>query len=210
MIRPPGFAGAVFGTAALGDLRRDDAARERVSADLGVPSEWAYVNQVHGATVQVATHAGLLGDGDAIVVYRSGLPIMVATADCVPVVLEAEDAAAVVHAGWRGAIAGVLPGAVATMRGAGHPPVRAAIGPAIGPCCYEVGSEVAARFPGYVRETTWGTQSVDIPGFLAQQVDDLVDVWQAGECTYTSSRLYSYRRDATKQRQVTVAWLPGS
>ncbi len=191
MIRPPGFAGTAFGNAATGDLRRDPAARALVAAKLGIPPDWAYVNQVHGATVHEATHAGSLGDGDAIVAYRFGLPIMVATADCVPIVLEADGAVAVVHAGWRGAIAGVLPAAIATMRRAGHAPLRAAIGPAIGPCCYEVGPEVASCFPGFTRETTWGAESVDIPGFLAGQLGDLDDVWQAGECTYTSSRLNS-------------------
>jgi hypothetical protein len=210
MILPPGFAGAAFGTASDGDLRRDPPARSLAAAELGIPDGWAYLNQIHGSNVLEADRPGLLGDGDAIVTCQRGLPIMVATADCVPVVLEAADSVAVVHAGWRGARAGVLPAALAVMTGAGNPPVRAAIGPAIGPCCYEVGLEVTAEFPGHVEETTWGTPSVDLPGFLAAQLDDIADVWQSGECTYTSSRLNSWRRDGTEQRQVTVAWLPDS
>lgn len=207
MIRPPGFAGAVFGTAAWGDLRRDPAARSAVSAELGIPPRWAYLNQVHSAYVIVASRSGNLGDGDALVATTPELPIVVATADCVPVVLEAAQASAVVHAGWRGAAAGVLPAAVRTMNELGHPPTRAAIGPAIGPCCYEVGEEVAAHFPGHLATTTWGTRSVDIPGFLASQLND-VDVWRSAECTFSSDRLNSWRRNQTKERQVTVAWLP--
>jgi polyphenol oxidase len=210
MIRPPGFAGAAFGTSATGDLRKDAAERIRAASELGIPSEWAYLNQVHGATVLEATHPGLLGDGDAIVVYNPGIPVMVATADCVPVILEAKGAACVVHAGWRGASAGVLQAAIDTMAEAGQHPVRAAIGPAIGPCCYEVGEEVTAEFPGFVTQTTWGTTSVDIRAFLASQLEDLEEVWQSEECTYTSLRMSSWRRDSTKQRQVTVAWLPDS
>jgi copper oxidase (laccase) domain-containing protein len=91
----------------------------------------------------------------------------------------------------------------------GHEPQRAAIGPAIGPCCYEVGPEVTARFVGHVAQTTWGTASIDIPGFIEQQLAGL-EVWRSGECTYTSERLHSYRRDGTRQRQVAVAWLPTS
>lgn len=209
MIRPPGFVGAAFGTAALGDLRTDRAERERVAAQLGIPADWAYLNQVHGANVIEAAHPGLLGDGDAIVALVPGIPIMVATADCVPVIVEADGAVAVVHAGWRGAAAGVLPAALGALQAAGRRPLRAAIGPAIGPCCYEVGPEVAAEFLGFVAETSWGTRSVDLPGFLESQLSG-VEVWNERECTYTSSRMHSWRRDRTKHRQVAVAWLPDS
>jgi len=207
MIRPPGFAGAVFGTAEWGDLRRDPEARSAVSAELGISADWAHLNQIHSASVLVASRGGNLGDGDALVAVAPGQPIMVATADCVPVILEAANAAAVVHAGWRGAAAGVLRAALDAMSEMGHKPVRAAIGPAIGPCCYEVGEEVAALFPHHQGRTTWGTRSVDVPGFLASQLDDL-EVWRSCECTYTSEILNSWRRDHTQERQVTVAWLP--
>jgi YfiH family protein len=209
MIRPPGFAGAAFGTAADGDLRSDPAARRRVAAELGIAPDWAFLHQEHGTTVLMADAPGRSGNGDALVVTRSGLPIAVATADCVPIVVEADDAVAVVHAGWRGAVAGVLPAALEVLRQIGHEPIRAAIGPAIGPCCYEVGEEVAEQFPGFVAKTSWETTSVDIPSFVVSQLAGL-EVWSAGECTYTSERMYSWRRDKTRHRQVTVAWLPDS
>ena len=207
MIRPPGFAGVVFGTAAWGDLRRDPAGRAAVAAQLGVPSEWAYLNQVHGAAIITATDGGNRGDGDALVTTRPRLPLIVATADCVPIAIEAEGAVAVVHAGWRGAVAGVLRAALETLNREGFTPRRAGLGPAIGPCCYEVGDEVAEHFPDHVATTTWGTTSVDIPGYLATQLSN-IDVWQSDVCTYTSSHMNSWRRDRTKERQVTVAWLP--
>lgn len=207
MIRPPGFAGAAFGIAASGDLRSDAERRRRVAADLGISEDWAFVHQVHGATVVEAKDGGRLGDADAIIVRRAGLPIAVATADCVPIVIESAGAAAVVHAGWRGALAGIVPATLAALGAIGHEPRRAAIGPAIGPCCYEVGDEVAERFPGFVAETTWGTRSIDIPAYVAQQLAGL-ELWRSMECTFTSERLYSWRRDATEQRQVAVAWLP--
>ena len=106
MIRPPGFAGAAFGTARSGDLRVDHVGRASVSAALGIAPDWAFVKQVHGARVIEAVTAGDLGEADAIVTYSPGLPIAVATADCVPVVIESEEAVGVVHAGWRGAAAG--------------------------------------------------------------------------------------------------------
>ncbi len=207
-MRPPGFAGAAFGTNLTGDLRIDAANRDLVSRGLGIAADWAFVRQVHGCRVVEARLPGDLGEADAIYVQRSGLPIAVATADCVPVIVEAHRAAAVVHAGWRGAAAGVVPAALDALRAAGHQPLRAAIGPAIGPCCYEVGAEVTDRFPGFAAETTWGSPSVDIPGFVADQLVGL-EVWRSDECTYTSPGLHSWRENQTEQRQVAVAWLPG-
>lgn len=209
MIRPPHFKGVVFGTAAWGDLRRNRELRKSVSADLGLPEDWAYLNQVHGAVVRCIDSAGNHGDGDALVTTEEMLPLMVATADCVPVAIEAYGAVALVHAGWRGAIAGVLPAALSALSRLGLDPQRAAIGPAIGPCCYEVGDDVAAQFPGHADQTTWGTTSVDIPGFLASQLAG-IETWRSEQCTFTSSAMHSWRRDHNEERQVTVAWLPKS
>jgi YfiH family protein len=209
MIRPPGFAGAAFGTAESGDLRRDGDRRAHVAKELGIPADWAYLNQVHGATVRHAERPGNMGAGDAIFSLSPEVPVLVATADCVPVILEADTAVAVVHAGWRGAAAGVLPKTLRVLRAAGHEPLRAAIGPAIGPCCYEVGEEVAASFAGFRSSTTWGAESIDIPAYLANQLVG-VDVWRSDECTFTSERMNSWRRDHTDRRQVAVAWLPSN
>ncbi len=209
MIRPPGFAGAAFGTTASGDSRSDAVRRAAISDELGIPADWAFVHQVHGTRVLEAIVPGSLGDADAIFTAAGNVPIAVATADCVPVIIEASTAVSVIHAGWRGAAAGVVMAALEYMIDRGHEPQRAAIGPAIGPCCYEVGPEVTARFVGHVAQTTWGTASIDIPGFIEQQLAGL-EVWRSGECTYTSERLHSYRRDGTRQRQVAVAWLPTS
>jgi YfiH family protein len=209
MIRPPGFEGVVFGTAAWGDLRRDHRGRADVSAGLGLPEGWAYLNQVHGAAVRCVASAGNHGDGDSLVTTREMLPLMVATADCVPVAIEADGAVALVHAGWRGAIAGVLPATISVLSRKGLAPLRAAIGPAIGPCCYEVGDDVASRFPEHVATTTWGSTSIDVPGFLASQLTG-IEIWRSDQCTFTSSDLHSWRRDHNEERQVTVAWLPKS
>ncbi|MDX2344286.1 MAG: polyphenol oxidase family protein [Acidimicrobiia bacterium] len=206
MIQPPGFAGVAFGDADSGDLRVDHRRREAIAADLGISSDWAFAHQVHGTGILEASRSGNLGDGDAIVTYDPTIPAAIATADCVPIVIEADGAVAVVHAGWRGAVDGIIPAALAKLRSSGHKPRRAAIGPAIGPCCYEVGSDVADLFPGYVAKTTWGSVSVDISAFLERQLAEL-EVWRSSQCTFTTPDLHSWRRDHTRQRQVTVAWL---
>lgn len=209
MILPGGFRGAAFGTAGEGDLRKDGPARRAAARSLGIPTDWATVTQVHGARVVEAETAGELGEADAIITRRPGLPAAVATADCVPVIIEAEDAVAVVHAGWRGAAAGVVQATVERLNRLGSAPMRAAIGPAIGPCCYEVGPEVVARFRHHSGTTSWGTPSVDLAGFVADALDGL-EIWASGACTYTSEELHSHRRDNTPLRQVAVGWLPNA
>lgn len=140
---------------------------------------------------------------------RIGLPIAVKTADCLPIVLEAERAVAVVHAGWRGVAAGVLAAAVGAMHATDHVPVRAAIGPSIGPCCYEVGPEVAAEI-GFPAVTTWGTPGVDLWAAAAAHLEKLEvnSVWTAGVCTMCGEDFNSHRADGTAHRQAGIGWLP--
>lgn len=109
-------------------------------------------HQVHGATVVEAVacrDAPRPPDADAIVSAVPGLPVAVVTADCVPVLfaVPAGTAVAAVHAGWRGLAAGVVTAAVGTLArvsGVDPPELVAAIGPHIGPCCYEVDEPVLA------------------------------------------------------------------
>lgn len=206
MIVPPGFTGVAFGTAREGDARTDDEARSRFAA-IGVPAHWAYVSQVHGASVRFADQPGHAGEGDAILTNQPGLAITVATADCVPVAVEGRGFAAIIHAGWRGMVAGVIPATLAAIARRGWIPERAAIGPAIGACCYEVGDDVLVHFDGHRSTTRWGAASVDLVGAVTAELGDLV-AWVSDRCTMTDDDLYSYRRDRTKHRQVAVAWLP--
>ena len=206
MIRPPGFRGAAFGTAADGDGRHDPEARQRISGALGVPADWAYLHQVHGSRVREATSPGLQGDGDALFTTVFRLPLAVGTADCVPVILEGPGGTGLAHMGWRGAAAGVVAALRAAMEAAGAAPVRAAVGPGIGPCCYEVGAEVLAALSAFQARTRRGTASVDLSAAAASGLAGL-EVWKAGLCTCCGSGFHSYRRDATRRRQVAVAWL---
>ena len=207
MIRPGTVPGVVFGTASDGDARRDERARRRLSAAAGVVPDWAWMRQVHGATVVCATAAGVLGEADAAYTKVPGLPLAVGTADCFPIVLVGDGIVGIAHAGWRGAADGVVRTLRAAMTAAGGAPNAAAIGPGIGPCCFEVGAEVAARLPGCEALTTWGTMSVDLRRAIRRDLAGL-DVWVAESCTMSDDGFHSYRRNGTTERQVTVAWIP--
>ncbi|MDP9000880.1 MAG: polyphenol oxidase family protein, partial [Myxococcota bacterium] len=112
--------------------------------------------QVHGSRV-VEADAPPGTEADAIVARSTRaapqaiIAVGVRVADCVPVLIAAAKSGdvAAVHAGWRGVVAEVVPAAVKALGGG---PVFAAIGPCIGACCFEVGSDVAARIAGTCKE----------------------------------------------------------
>jgi purine-nucleoside/S-methyl-5'-thioadenosine phosphorylase / adenosine deaminase len=118
--------------------------RRRLAAAAGAdPERLSWPRQMHGAGVVRANGRG--AEADAIWTDERGLGLVVVTADCLPIALvrtAGEPGVCLVHAGWRGLAEGVVEAAVAAVGG----PVAAVVGPGIGPCCYEVGPEVAERF----------------------------------------------------------------
>ena len=115
------------------------------------PARFPTWKQVHGVRIAEArAPRDALGECDGIVSFAAGQPIAVTTADCVPVLAARADGGAVaaLHSGWRGTLAGAAGALVAELRRRGEDPRRwsAAVGPAIGPCCYEVGPELADGF----------------------------------------------------------------
>jgi polyphenol oxidase len=207
MIQPPGGDGVAFTGAGDGDQRSDAGAREQVSGALGITPRWAWVRQVHGNGVREAVSPGDHGEADALWTTVRQLPLAVFTADCFGVVLRAPDAVGVAHAGWRGVSSGVVPALFDSMAGAGHRPRTAFIGPGIGPCCFEVGAEVAAAFEDDTTVTTWGSTSVDLVAAIRSQISGL-ELSEIGSCTRHDEQWLSYRRDGTAPRQVTLGWLP--
>lgn len=198
--------------AAIAQNRRVFSAAVGVDASL-VRTVW----QVHGTTVARIHDLDdedmpVLGwdddlhpfDGDGLVSLGSH-PMAVCVADCAGVVIAGEIGLAVVHAGWRGVVAGILENAIEPLTGT----VRAAIGPAIGPCCFEVSQEVADQFsPANVLDNG-GRPHVNLAAevryrLLAAGVAQ-VDVLDA--CTKCTPEHYSYRGDGgTTGRQCVLAW----
>ena len=127
-----------------------------LKADLLVTPE-----QVHGAAIARVTaneagrgakkYSDAIAKTDALITNEPGLPLMLCFADCTPIILldPENKAVGIAHGGWRGTVARIAQKTVLRMQqefGTDPKKVLAGIGPAIGPCCYEVGSEVAAKF----------------------------------------------------------------
>jgi YfiH family protein len=208
------FTGRPHGDLAVGQpaatLRARRAAVPRVPG-----AEWTWLHQQHGAEVVVARapgeHAG--ARADAVVTTTPGVVVAVHTADCAPVALVADRGVAVVHAGWRGLLAGVLARTVEVMADEGVPPHHAVLGPTIRPRCYEFGAEARAplveRFGETVASTTaWGTPALDLPAGVAAALAEVdVTVTDHGVCTACSPVHWSHRARGDVARQALVAWI---
>ena len=110
------------------------------------PDRLVHNRQVHSAAVHRARAERRGHPGDGLWTDEPGTPLLGMSADCLPIAIvrrEGARALAVLHAGWRGLTAGIVAEGVAAL---GDGAKAAIVGPAIGPCCYEVGAEVAVRF----------------------------------------------------------------
>lgn len=179
------------------------------------PGPWTWLRQVHGAdVVTVASPGAWAGSAaDAAVTATAGVTLAVQTADCAPVLLLADGAVGVVHAGWRGLLAGVVEATAAALAELGTPPTAAVLGPCIRPRCYAFGEaeldEVAARYGDTVRaRTADGAPALDLAAGIAAACAGLgLALDDAGTCTACSPRHWSYRARADAGRQALVAWI---
>jgi YfiH family protein len=192
-----------------GSLEAPEASRRRVAAVLAAHGRLLLLRQVHGATVLEAPWEGR-PEGDAAVAARAGLLLGIVTADCLPVLLvdPVGRRVAAAHAGWRGTVAGVTAAAVRTLIVAGSRPsdLLAALGPSIGPCCYEVGDELPEAFgpegAHFFRPGPRGRPHLDVRAANVHQLEAAGlsphRIHHVDDCTMCHPELYySYRRDVT-------------
>ncbi|WP_332654539.1 peptidoglycan editing factor PgeF [Brevundimonas sp.] len=186
--------------------------RRRVAAHLGgTADDIAACYQIHSAVTRVA-EAGWKGErpeGDAVVAAAPGVICAVLTADCAPVLLADAEAGVVgaAHAGWKGALGGIIHSTVASMEALGARPARmvAVIGPCIARESYEVGADFQDRFdhhdPGSGRFFAPGAgpdkRLFDLPGYVLWRLEQagVADAAWTGDDTRTDpARFYSNRR----------------
>ena len=215
--RQGGVSSGIYASLNCGPGSRDPAAnvaanRARVAELLGAePGRLVTVFQKHSADAVVATGPwnGATPEADAIVTKTPGLAIGILTADCAPVLFCDGEAGVIgaAHAGWKGALGGVIEATIEAMRKLGATPERivAAVGPTISQDAYEVGSEFVARFGAedpessafFATDEVSGEPHFDLPGYVGERlaragVGSIADL---GHCTYCEeTRLFSYRR----------------
>jgi polyphenol oxidase len=221
--RQGGVSGGAYESLNLGALTEDEPQnvtenRRRACGAIGADAETATMAwQHHGAEVTRAEPRGIVTPGtpfercDGLWSDELGQAMMLLTADCLPVAIArangANPALAILHVGWRGLLAGIVD---AGARALGGGPLAAVIGPGIGPCCYEVGDEVAepfrARYGDVVRDgrlDLWTAAERALCEAGAEQVE------RTDLCTYCHPDLFfSHRRDRGRTgRQGVVAFI---
>lgn len=217
-----GVSDSPYDSLNLGILTEDDPEsvienRERFVAALGIePDDVLVGHQVHGAAL--AAHAGQPATGsftrpkgdlpkvDGHVTAEPGLAPLVFVADCLPVALSGLGGVAMLHCGWRGLAAGIVAQGVEAIEA-----TSAAIGPGIGPCCYEVGDEVLeafSRLDGVAEGKMLDLAEVTRQLLGAAGVTEIIS---ADLCTSCESELFfSHRRDAGHTgRQAGIVWREG-
>ena len=216
--RQGGVSQGIYASLNCGLGSNDDAGnvlenRRRIADHLGGTSgAIVTLYQEHGTTAREVTSLparDALPHADAVVSTTPGLVIGVLTADCAPVLLADAEArvVAAAHAGWRGALNGIVESAVREMErlGARRDGIHGAVGPCIGQNAYEVGPEFEAEFlkadPGhqefFVRQSETARSHFDLPGFVLRRLHDarVAHAVSLATCTCENESLFfSYRR----------------
>lgn len=203
---------------ATGDDPQTVAANRKLVADAIDLPHLFILKQVHSARVVTVTEpqTGPRIEADALVTDRPGIALAILTADCTPILLADAEAGIIgaAHAGWRGAVDGIMANTVSAMVELGADPARivAAIGPTISGPNYEVGPQFMADFlalhPGgarYFSTPAGKREHFDLPAFVIDQLEaaGIARVERVGGCTYASPERYFSHRYATHQGTTT-------
>ncbi|TVQ65657.1 MAG: peptidoglycan editing factor PgeF [Balneolaceae bacterium] len=164
----------------------------------------ALARQVHGTEIKEVEQDGIYENVDGMITTEPGLILGIQVADCAAVLVADEVAgvAGAFHAGWRGAISGIVPEGIAAMENAGGsiPNFKVYISPCISATQFEVGEEVSSQFPEKFRLENKGKKPrVDLKGYLVDQLKSSgiheSNIEMDPLCTFTETSLYSYRRE---------------
>lgn len=208
------FASLNLGRKSGDDVTRADENRRIACEAIGADVEKLALNfQVHSDRVLKAA-PGMRGEhADGLWTDEPGLPILAMSADCLPVAIARVDTApavAVLHVGWRGLLAGVVAAGARTLGGSA---LAAAIGPGIGPCCYEVGEEVATPFRERFGDDVVRAGRLDLwtSAERALHAAGVERVDRFDRCTFCEPEtFFSHRRDAGRTgRQGVIAYVAG-
>ena len=181
-----------------------DENRRRACAEVGADAELLTLNrQRHSATVHRAEPASRGVPGDGLWSDQPGLPMVALSADCLTIAVARANgdrpALAVLHAGWRGLLEGIVEAGCAAL---GEGKLAAAVGPAIGPCCYEVGPEVAEPFERRFGAGLVNGRKLDLwtAAERALHAAGCADVHRFDLCTFCNADLFFSERRTGKPR----------
>jgi YfiH family protein len=195
------------------DIQNVIANRQLLCDELQLQREPYWLDQVHGSRV-VEAGSELLPRADGIFTMQPGHPIAILVADCLPIFMCDKQGTCIgaVHAGWKGLAGGVISSMVDKL--GSDRELIAWLGPAIGPCHYDVGSDVIEAFEAgaglsvtLVEESHWKMDLWETATHQLQQLG-IHEVHGGGICTHCHARdFFSYRRDGVTGRNAALIWI---
>ena len=214
------------GDMAINDLKTREKSIQEASlslvehnAGLVIPTSqhWSFLTQVHGSkNIEVKENGSVLGlEGDALFTAQERKVLTIQVADCVPIALTSNcGAIALIHAGWKGLLNGVIENASETLQKGFPGDQLAVVGPHIGVCCYEYGRKDLDSFiemfgTSVVGVTNSSVDSLDLMAIVRVILEKrgIELAYKDGSCTSCDSKFWSYRSSGTQKRQSLFAWI---
>jgi len=192
----------------VGDRSDDVAINRELLGTMLSQSAPVFMNQVHGnEVVEVSSETNLLVTADALITREPGLPLVVLTADCLPILISSSVVVGAVHAGRKGVLNGVIGRAVTAMRALGGVELVASIGPAICSECYEVDRKMYEDAIKMVPElaTSPAKHCLNLLSGAKSQLESYgIKISSVDICTSHNLNFFSYRRGAKTGRSAGV------
>ena len=196
MIRSKNLNNAFFSSAKDGSL-------EEILENVGFQNQFATMDQTHSSEIAFADSC-ISYKCDGIYTDKIKLPLVVKTADCVPILMESSKGVSATHAGWRGLEKSIFEKSIAIHEISS---LKISIGPHARKCCYEVGVEFLDKFNKSINKIE-GKYYLDLTKNIKQfALENNINLEDTGECTICSKEYFSYRKNKTSERQFSFIWI---
>ena len=196
MIRSKNLNNAFFSSAKDGSL-------EEILENVGFQNQFATMDQTHSSEITFAD-SYISYKCDGIYTDKIKLPLVVKTADCVPILMESSKGVSATHAGWRGLEKSIFEKSVAIHEISS---LKISIGPHARKCCYEVGVEFLEKFNKSINKIK-GKYYLDLTKNIKQfALQNNINLEDTGECTICNKEYFSYRKNKTSERQFSFIWI---
>ena len=196
MIRSQNLNNAFFSSA-------NDGSLEDILETIGFKNQVATMDQTHSSEIEFAD-SNISYKCDGIYTNKIKLPLVVKTADCVPLLMESSKGVSAIHAGWRGLEKSIFEKSIDIHE---ITSLKISIGPHARKCCYEVGVEFLEKFNksiNKVEDKFYLALTKNIKQFAFENNINLEDT---GECTICNKEYFSYRKNKTSERQYSFIWI---
>ena len=196
MIRSKNLNNAFFSSARDGSI-------EEILESVGFQNQVATMDQTHSSEIEFADSC-ISYKCDGIYTDKIKLPLVVKTADCVPILMESIKGVSATHAGWRGLEMSIFEKSIAIHDISS---LKISIGPHARKCCYEVGVEFLEKFNKSINKVE-DKYYLDLTKNIKQfAIENNINLEDTGECTICNKEYFSYRKNKTSERQFSFIWI---